>query len=213
MKTYKTLNVAYLIIIIIGAVTGLLGLLFAPAPVDTADTPQEHIDTEYVTWVKTPAQESAQTPAQFVLPDMEDFVLPDGVNLAEGKKVTFSDYADVYPGRQAVDGRERTYWEGETSPSWITVDLGEPLSISQAVLRLPPQRNWGARTQVVAVSVSEDGESFTEVSARSPYVFNPQTGNGALIKFPAVTARFVRVDIESNTGAKGGQLSEFYVFN
>ncbi|MDR1664058.1 MAG: discoidin domain-containing protein [Clostridiales bacterium] len=209
MSVTKKLSVAYLIVIALGACGGIVGLLLAPEP---AAAPAGHVNTEFVTWVTVPAQDAASTPARFVLPEIEPFVLPEGVNLAEGMKVDYNDYTDVYPGRNAVDGRDRTYWEAQTLPSWYTVDMAEAREISTVTLQLPPIRAWGKRTQALSVSVSEDGENFTEVSPEGSYDFDNASGNGIVISFDTVTARFVRVDIKSNTGAKGGQISEISIF-
>ncbi|GHV16623.1 hypothetical protein FACS189425_01260 [Clostridia bacterium] len=193
----RTLSVVFLVIIALGAVTGLLGIALAPESSASAN----------VTWVKAPEQAKATTPPEFILPELEPFVLPEGENLAKGKSVEYSDYTDVYPGKQAVDGRDRTYWEAVTLPSFITIDLEAETTVSKVVLQVPPQRNWGKRTQ--AISISADGKVIVP---EAEYVFDAQIGNAVLIEFPPVTAQFIRVDIASNTGAKGAQLSEIYIF-
>jgi hypothetical protein len=205
----RNLSIVFLAVIALSAVAGLCGLLFAPEP---AAAGAAHENSEFVTWVKTPEQSKATTPPEFILPELEPFVLPDGENLAKGKNVEYSDYTDVYPGKQAVDGRDRTYWEAASLPSFLTVDLEETRNISKVVLMCPPQRNWGRRTQFASVSVSADGVKFEVTAPETEYVFDAQLGNAVLIEFPSVGARYVRVDIASNTGAKGAQLSEFYIF-
>lgn len=165
-----------------------------------------------VTRITVPVQDAPTTPPQFVLPDMQKFQMPEGPNLAEKCKVTVSGYADVYMGAKATDGRDMTYWEGNAFPSVITVDLGENKKFSRIVLKLPPLRIWGARTQVLSVSVGADGENYSVVVPQGGVDFDPQTGNAALLEFSAVEARYVRVEFASNTGASGGQLSELCVF-
>ncbi|MDR2505963.1 MAG: discoidin domain-containing protein [Oscillospiraceae bacterium] len=205
MNTFRKILVVLLAIIALFSLAGMVFLIVTPEP-------ERGIATA-LTVIPAPVQTKAEVPAAFVLPEMETLVLPEGENLAKGKKVTFSDYTDVYPGKQAVDGRERTYWEGAAFPSWITVDLAEPAAISKIVLRVPPQRNWGKRTQVISLAVSLDGESFTDIVTAASYVFDPQTGNGVLVEFEPVEAQYVRATIESNTGATGGQLSELCVYS
>jgi hypothetical protein len=165
-----------------------------------------------VTWVRTPEQDAPITPPEFILPDMEAFILPDGENLAQGKRAEVSGFADVYNGRMATDGRDNSYWEGDSFPSWIIVNLNDEVTVSQIAVQVPPFRAWGPRTQEIAVSVSLDGEEFTEIVPETAYHFDPQTGNGVLIRFDAVPARFVRVEVTSNTGATGGQIAELSIF-
>jgi hypothetical protein len=207
MGRTKNLIAAYLIIIVIGASAGLAGILLSPATAAAG-----HENTEYVTWVKAPAQTAAETPARFVLPELEEFVMPEGENRAVEKQVKFSDFTDVYNGRQAVDGRDRTYWEGGSFPSWLYVDMEEIFTVSKAVIQLPPSRAWGVRTQKISISVGDDGENWTLVSPEQDYEFDNAVGNAVLIEFDAVPARYVRVDITANSGAIGGQISELSIF-
>jgi hypothetical protein len=203
----RTLLIAFLAIIALSAVVGLAAMLLAPAPGVTA------ADDEFVTWVRTPEQDGIETPPEFILPELESFVFPEGENLAKGKNVKFSDFTDVYPGKQAVDGRDRTYWEGASFPSWLTVDLEESHIIGRVVVQVPPIRVWSKRTQTVEISVSEDGEGFTVVVPGAERVFDPMKGNAVLLEFEQpISARYVKVSIASNTGANGGQLSEFYIY-
>lgn len=165
-----------------------------------------------VTRIAVPAQSAPTTPPQFILPDMQKFQMPEGVNLALKCKVADNGFADVYRSFKATDGRDLTYWEGKAFPSVITVDLGESKKFSRVVMKLPPLRIWGARTQVLSVSVSVDGQSYSVVVPEGGVDFDPQTGNAALLQFSAVEARYLRVEFASNTGASGGQLSELCVF-
>ncbi|MDR1687694.1 MAG: discoidin domain-containing protein [Clostridiales bacterium] len=208
----RKLSIIFLAVIALSACAGIVGLLLTPDEAAQKAALQIHENTEYVTWVKTPEQTEPTTPPEFFVPEPEPFVLPEGENLAKGKKVEFSGFTDVYNGRQATDGRDRTYWEGEAFPSWLSVDLEASYNISAVTIQIPPLRAWGARTQVLKVSVSLDGENWTEVSPELSYDFDTKTGNGFLIEFDAVDAQFVRVDIASNTGAIGGQISELSVF-
>jgi hypothetical protein len=185
---------------VIGLAAGIIGVVFNPS------------STSQVTRVSTPSQTEATTPAQFVRPEPVEFILPEGVNLADGRQVAVSDFTDVYNGRRATDGRDTTYWEAKSFPSWLAVDLGEAFDVSKAVLRLPPVSAWGERTQEVSVSVSNDEENWTQVTDFAGLTFNYESGNAVLIEFETVNARYVRVDISSNTGATGGQISELLVY-
>jgi hypothetical protein len=197
----KKIRLILIALIIIGIIAGVTGIALNPSSASGV-----------VKRVTAPAQSEAVTPAQFVRPEPVEFKLPEGVNLAEGRQVAVSDFTDVYNGRRATDGRDTTYWEAKSFPSWLAVDLGEAYDISKAVLRLPPVSAWGERTQEVSVSVSSDEENWTQVTDFTGLTFNYDTGNAVLIEFDTVNARYLRVDINSNNGATGGQISELLVY-
>ena len=78
------------------------------------------------------------------------------------------------------------------------------------VLKLPP--GWATRTQTLAVLGSTDGSSYTTLSARPAYTFDPATGN-TVIDQPARRRPPLRAaDLTANTGWPAAQLSELEVY-
>lgn len=132
----------------------------------------------------------------------------DGPNLAAGRPVTVSSTQSGYPGGNATDGNQGTYWESANHafPQWIQVDLGRAVSVDELVLRLPA--HWESRTQTLEVRGSVDGGDFTQLSAPAARLFNP----AATITFGAATVRYIRLNITANTGWPAAQLSEFEVY-
>ncbi|MDQ1702980.1 MAG: hypothetical protein QOF57_2232, partial [Frankiaceae bacterium] len=104
------------------------------------------------------------------------------------------------------------YWEGTANayPNWLQVDLGSAQTVGRVVLKLPT--TWGTRTQTLSVLGSTDGSAWTTVKASAAYAFNP-SANTVTITFTGASERYVRVNITANTGATGGQLSEFEVYS
>ena len=70
------------------------------------------------------------------------------------------------------------------------------------VLCLPPSLNWAARSQNIAISVSDSNNAyssetqFTEVKAAADYLFDPATGNRVTIELTPVQCRFFKLVIK-----------------
>lgn len=136
-----------------------------------------------------------------------------GPNLALGKTVTASGYADVYVAGHVNDGNQGTYWESVNNafPQWIQVDLGAATSIDQIALKLPA--GWETRIQTLAVQGSTNGSTFTNIVGSAGYSFNPALNNNTVtINFAAVSTRYVRLAFTGNTGWPAGQISEFEIY-
>lgn len=136
-----------------------------------------------------------------------------GPNLALGKIVTASGYADVYQASHVNDSSQSTYWESKNNafPQWLQVDLGASASIDQIVLKLPT--GWETRTQTLAVQGSTNGSTFTDIVSSTSYTFNPSvSSNTVTINFTATSTRYVRLNITANTGWQAGQISEFEIY-
>jgi hypothetical protein len=129
-------------------------------------------------------------------------------NLALGKTMTASSFADVYGAGNANDGNQATYWESANNafPQWIQVDLGASVAVNQLVLKLPA--GWPARTETLVVRISPNGSTFTDLVASATYNISPTT----TINFNQVTTRFIRLHFTANTGWPAGQVSEFEVY-
>jgi hypothetical protein len=135
-----------------------------------------------------------------------------GPNLATGKAVQVSSNQGGYPGGNANDANQGSYWESANNafPQWIQVDLGSSVSVTQLVLKLPA--GWETRTQTLTVQSGTNGSTFGTLVASAGYVFNPASGNTVTIDLAATTTRYVRLNITANTGWPAGQISEFEVY-
>ena len=77
-----------------------------------------------------------------------------------------------------------------------------------------PSSIWEPRIQEIAVQVSLDGESFTEVAAPDKYQFDAATGNRVRIDFDTVEAAFVKLIFTLNSSSRtgGAQAAEICVY-
>jgi hypothetical protein len=135
-------------------------------------------------------------------------------NLAQGQPATSSGYTQSYAPANAVDGNTSSYWESTDNsfPQWIQVDLGSATKVGRLVLDLPPSSAWAARTQILSVSGSTDGSTFSTVVPSATYTFNPSSGNTVTITFTAATTRYLRLTFTANSGWAAGQLSELQAY-
>ncbi|MDF2473996.1 MAG: coagulation factor 5/8 type domain protein, partial [Anaerocolumna sp.] len=136
----------------------------------------------------------------------------DTANLAAGKTITASSVQQTYVATNANDGNVNTYWEGaaNTYPNTLTVDLGSSQSVYKVVLKL--NASWGSRTQALSVLSSTDNSTYTTRVASNTYTFNPTSNNIVTITFTETSARYIRLNFTSNSGATGGQVAEFEVY-
>ena len=136
-------------------------------------------------------------------------------NLAQGKATAEGGHTQTYASGNAVDGNQSTYWEGPANnwpANWLQVDLGAATAgLNKVVVELPVA-NWGARTQTFAITGSTDGTSFSTVVPSATYSFDPASNNTVTINFNATTQRYLRLTFTANSGATGGQVSEFQVY-
>ncbi|GAA3304787.1 carbohydrate-binding protein [Dactylosporangium vinaceum] len=133
---------------------------------------------------------------------------PAPTDLAAGRPTAESSHNQVYASGNVTDGNQGTYWESANNafPQWVQVDLGAARSATKVVLQLPA--GWGARTQTLTLSASNDGSAFTTVVPSAGYTFSPS----ATITFSAATARYWRVTVTANTGWPAAQLAEFQIW-
>ena len=167
-----------------------------------------------LTVVTAPEQTKAQRPPCFPDPEANYVPMPETENLALGKPIQSGEHTDVYVATNVNDGKTDTYWESKGFPAEMTVDLGESLSISTVAVRLNPSAIWEPRAQEIALWVSADGESFTELVPAARYDFDPATGNRIRIDFDATQARFVKLVFTLNSSSRtgGAQAAEIEVY-
>lgn len=164
--------------------------------------------------VAAPDQDGFEEHPDWIIEEPE--VIDYGENLALGKEIKQNGQTQVYHCKNAVDGNRYTYWEGKADsyPSEITVNLGEVMELGGAQVLLSPNQIWGARTQEVEVSVSDDGEAFTTAAAKTTLSFDPlENGNAVYMPFAAGTrGQYVRFSFYSNSGATAGQAAEVEIY-
>ena len=133
-------------------------------------------------------------------------------NLAQGKTINATSFVDVYNAGNTVDGNQASYWESQNNafPQSLTVDLGNTYNVNRVVLKLPA--NWGSRTQNISVAGSVNGSSYSTLVNGTGYTFNPASSNNVTINLPSSSARYVRVNVTSNTGWTAAQISEVQVY-
>ena len=167
-----------------------------------------------VTIVSAPDQTKAERPSCFPDPTENYIPLPETENFAEGKKVVSGAHTDVYVNKNVNDGKTDTYWESKGFTAEMVIELGETHAITTVAVCLNPSSIWEPRIQEIAVWVSTDGESYTEVAAAEKYQFDPATGNRIRIDFDSVDAAFVKVIFTMNSSSRtgGAQAAEICVY-
>ncbi len=176
------------------------------------------VDSEKVEVITAPEQESVVTPAAFTEdPNTTIPEMPEGDNLAKGCKAIANCYADVYYGKFATDGLTKggSYWEGnfqDQKVNEIYVDLTEKKAFNTLCIKLNENRIWSKRKQNFAVQGSNDGSSWTEILAEAEYKFDPSTGNFVVVDLGAQEYQYVKLLFTANTGAGGGQIAEFELY-
>jgi len=135
-------------------------------------------------------------------------------NLAAGKPATASSQNSCCTAGNTTDSNTGTYWEsapGAAFPQTLTVDLGSPMSVSKVTLKINPA--WGGtRTENFQILGSTDGTTFASLAPAADYTFNSATNNTVNIPFPATTARYLQVKVNSNSGWPAAQIAEFEVY-
>ena len=136
-------------------------------------------------------------------------------NLALHTATSESSHTQTYVSANITDGNANSYWESANNafPQWCQIDLGSAQTVSRVVLKLPPATAWATRTQTIALTGSLDNSTFISVKAAAIYTFDPATGNTVTITFPAVSLRYLRTTITTNSGWPAGQVSELEAYS
>lgn len=102
--------------------------------------------------------------------------------------------------------------KGNAYPNELTVTFEETHTIHAIRVALNPQNIWGKRTQTFAVLImDENGEQQTLIP-ESAYEFDPDRGNEVILEFETAAVTSVTLEFTANTGASGGQVAEFEIF-
>jgi len=127
----------------------------------------------------------------------EFFNPKSAIDLALNQPATASSTALGSDPANAVDGLAFTSWTANSgSNAWLTVDLGGDTSFQRIVLK---PLNALSLLQPVRLQASEDGVNFSDVHR---VVELP--GSVRTFIFPSVTARYVRINIQSFLGFEIG---------
>ena len=167
-----------------------------------------------LTVVAAPEQTKAQRPPCFPDPEANYIPMPETENFALKRPITAGEHTDVYVSDNVNDGKTDTYWESKGFPAEMLISLEDVFTVSTVAVCLNPSSVWEPRIQEIAVQVSLDGETFTEVSAPDKYEFNADTGNRITIGFDPVQAAWVKVVFTLNTSSRtgGAQAAEIGVY-
>jgi lysophospholipase L1-like esterase len=119
---------------------------------------------------------------------------PEGPNLAQGKRYVCSDENKYNWGIGGLtDGRwdatpQHCFATGDAPafPKQVTIDLEQAARIGTVTFGVPP---FGS-TKTVKVSISADGQNFTEVGG---HTFALRKEERATVAFPSAEARYVRL--------------------
>ena len=164
--------------------------------------------------VRAPEQTKAERPSCFPDPTANYIPMPETENYALNKKIQSGAHTDVYVNKNVNDGKTDTYWESKGFPAEMVIDLADTYNVKTVAVCLNPSSIWEPRIQEIAVWVSLDGETFTEVAAAEKYQFDPATGNRIRIDFDATDAAFVKVIFTLNSSSRtgGAQAAEICVY-
>ena len=128
-----------------------------------------------------------------------------GRSLTVGKKATASNVynnEETFSAKLAVDGDDATRWatDAATRHCWLEVDLGAPQTFDRAMI--DECVAYGVRVKAFELQCRE-GDGW------KTFFRGQVIGRNREVKFPAVTARHVRLSID---GAGGPTINEFQLF-
>lgn len=207
----------HIIPIILVAILAVVNIGMAVYVYGIFSAPKNNVLEGNVNRVTAPAQDEDLTLEAETLKEEFVPVTPEGVNVALKGKTNSGGNQDVYLPNKAVDGDTTgpSYWEGSSGqwPNWISVDFGDVYPVYCAKICLCPAAVWSKRTQEFSVSVSTDGENYTEVAANAVYQFDPLYGNYVIVEFDETEARSIKLEFKANSGATGPQVAEIEVYS
>lgn len=139
-----------------------------------------------------------------------------GVNIAPEGKADSSEFEGVYNGKKAIDGKRIgvSYWEAkaDTYPNELSVSFEEPRTIHGIKVALNPEKIWGKRLQSFSINYTDENGETKELYPEGHYTFDPDRGNEVVFEFDDVTVMSVILIFTENTGAGGGQVAEFEIY-
>lgn len=129
--------------------------------------------------------------------------LADKTNLALGKPTAVSSL-ESGGNYQANDGKIVSRWGSRfTDDEWYYVDLGSPQTFNKVIIRW--QLSYG---KAYKIQTSDDAVTWKDTLDLAD-----QKGGVAILTFPAVTARYVKMQGIARSNAYGYSFFEFEVYN
>lgn len=170
---------------------------------------------ENLTVVAAPEQSESMEHEDFAKEEYVS-VLPEGTNIALEGKITSNGFEGTFTERKAIDGKTdgASYWEGsaDSYPNELTVSFEEEHTVHAIRVALNPDSIWGKRTQTFSVlSGNTEGENQT-LLPETAYEFSPDRGNEVILEFDGTSVTSVTLQFTGNTGASGGQVAEFEIY-
>lgn len=176
---------------------------------------EKNILPENLVVVKAPEQTESMENEYFA---GEEYVavLPEGCNIAPEGKATSSGFEGTFTERKAIDGKTdgASYWEGsaDSYPNDLTVTFDSERNIHAIRVALCPDAIWGKRTQTFSVKITDGSGMERELFAENSYEFSPNRGNEVILEFEECGITSVTLHFTGNTGASGGQVAEFEIY-
>lgn len=128
----------------------------------------------------------------------EFFNPPSAINLALRQPTMASSSAPGSSPDAAVDGLAYTSWiPGDEAQSWLTIDLGSDVSFQRVLLK----ETAASAIRFITLQTSEDGVTFSDIPGVTRKIELNRVDN---ITFAPVSARFLRVQIETFFGSSVG---------
>ncbi|MFR9726690.1 discoidin domain-containing protein [Streptomyces sp. MS19] len=183
--------------------------VFDPADGNTVTIPLHDVQTRYVRVEIT--DNTGWGAAQ--LSELEVHSSEEsGDNLATAATLAASSSSQGNAPGAAKDGDRATFWQSAGGfPQWLRADLGSSRSVNRVVLRVPT--TWSARTQTLKIQASDNGTTFTDLTAEQGQRFdNASGGNSVTLAFDSTTTRYIRVLVSANTGYNGAQIGELEIY-
>nr|BFE70352.1 hypothetical protein GCM10020092_036530 [Actinoplanes digitatis] len=128
--------------------------------------------------------------------------------------MTVTSIIDGWNPNALTDGNADTFWEAKPGvfPAAATIDLQDTVGVGRAVLQLPDNPAWGARTETIELQGSTDGITFETLLPPTPVLLDAVNAhNTATVTFTPATVRWFRLVITANTGWNAAQLAEVHL--
>ncbi|MDU0292856.1 discoidin domain-containing protein [Saccharothrix longispora] len=118
-----------------------------------------------------------------------------------------SPVAQGAPAAALVDDDDaNTYWQTDSLPRSVGLDLGAPTRIDQVALSLP--EHFGERDQTFSIRTSLDGKGLSTLVPSGTHTFRPAERNRVTFDVAPTLVRFVQVEVTANSADEGAQLAE-----
>jgi hypothetical protein len=174
-------------------------LSYQLVPIPTPTPTPTSVPTPTPTPVPTP------TPTPTLIPTPTPASVSADTLLSQGKPIATNNQKTGYKAVNANDGSMSTYWEAGNYvyPSTLTIDLGTTRSVSKVVMKL----GWVGRTENIQILRSTNNSTYTSIVPATNYLLGSVS-----VTFTPVSARYVRLKVNSNSGASAAQMAEFEVW-